>query len=333
MPSRALLVGLVALLGGCAKQGANPFNVFSPSRTPSADAVLLFVSGSWATTTGGPRELFAANADGSKIERLTTCTQAAQPCDMLQVAPAPGRQRIVAVRTTPGAASGTQVLYFMDLSRSAETIIAPRRRVESADWSADGTFLVYAASTPPTSEEDLFYSASDGTSEQNLTSTPTVRERSARIDPFGRTATYELIDDSGVGRIYLFQAIPVTSGPATGPVLPGTPYQVAADADPAFAPDANSVVFRRLTGTGNGGLGTWDLMVVPANAATPPVAIATGAVYRGAPDWGPNGILFVETDAATSKSELVRIQPDGSGRTVLHTEDAGYRMAAPRWLP
>jgi Tol biopolymer transport system component len=305
MPSRALLVALAALLVGCANQGANPFNVFSPSRTPSADAVLLFVSGSWATATGGPRELFAANADGSKIERLTTCTQAAQPCDMLQVAPAPGRERIVAVRSTPGAAAGTQVLYFMDLSRSAETIIAPRRRVESADWSPDGTFLVYSASTPPTSDEDLFYSASDGTSEQNLTGTTTVRERSARIDPFGRTATYELIDDSGV---------------------------VGADADPAFSPDATSLVFRRLTGTGNGGLGTWDLMVVPANAAAAAVTIASGAVYRGAPDWGPNGILFVETDAATSKSELVRIQPDGSGRTVLHTEDAGYRMAAPRWL-
>ena len=41
----------------------------------------------------------------------------------------------------------------------------------------------------------------------------------------------------------------------------------------------------------------------------------------------------METDAATSRSQLVLVQPDGSGRTVLRTEDAGYRMGAPRWLP
>jgi hypothetical protein len=64
-----------------------------------------------------------------------------------------------------------------------------------------------------------------------------------------------------------------------------------------------------------------------------PVVIASGARFRGAPDWGARGILFVETDAAASRSELVLLQPDGTGRTVLRTEDAGYRMASPRWLP
>jgi hypothetical protein len=62
------------------------------------------------------------------------------------------------------------------------------------------------------------------------------------------------------------------------------------------------------------------------------VTIATGPVFRGAPDWGSEGLLYVETDAAASRSELVVLQPDGSGRQVLRTEDAGYRMGAPRWL-
>ncbi len=64
-----------------------------------------------------------------------------------------------------------------------------------------------------------------------------------------------------------------------------------------------------------------------------PRALVTGALYRGAPDWGSKGILYVETDAATSRSQLVLIQPDGTGRTVLRTEDAGHKMGAPRWLP
>ncbi len=34
----------------------------------------------------------------------------------------------------------------------------------------------------------------------------------------------------------------------------------------------------------------------------------------------------------TEVSRLVVIAPDGSDRQVLHTEDAGYRMASPRWL-
>ena len=40
----------------------------------------------------------------------------------------------------------------------------------------------------------------------------------------------------------------------------------------------------------------------------------------------------METDSASSESRLVVIQPDGSGRLVLHSEDAGYRMGSPRWL-
>ena len=158
-------------------------------------------------------------------------------------------------------------------------------------------------------------------------------ERNPRIDPFARTVVFERIDESGTSRIYLYSSTPLTSGPATGPALPGTPYVVGADADPVISPDGASVAFTRLTGTGNGGLGTWDLLTLKADGVSTPVVIATGPLYRGAPDWGSRGILFVETDAATSRSQLVLVQPDGSGRTVLRTEDASSRMGAPRWLP
>ena len=56
-------------------------------------------------------------------------------------------------------------------------------------------------------------------------------------------------------------------------------------------------------------------------------------VYRGAPDWGKDGIVFVETDAAAGESRLVVVQPDGSGRKVVRTEASGFRMGAPRWIP
>jgi len=315
MLRRLFLVASISLAAACGNDPANPFNRFVTSRPPSADAVLLFVSSSWTDAPGAAREILALNADGSKLEQLTACGQSATPCDFIQAAPSPQRNRLIAVRTTPDAAAGASALYFMDLSRAVETIIFPNRRVPSADYSPDGTFVIFSAIPAQTTDGDLFYSQPNGKQEQNLTSTPTVSERNPRIDPFARTVVFERGDESGVSRIYLYTSTPLTS---VGPVL---------------SPNGQSIAFTRLTGTGNGGLGTWDLLTLKADGASTPVVIATGPVYRGAPDWGSNGILFVETDAAASRSQLVLIQPDGSGRTVLRTEDASGRMGSPRWLP
>ena len=341
MLRRSLLFALVLAASGCGNSGGNPFAATSPSTPPAASAAIEFVSGSWSSDVGQPRELMAVALDGSGLQRLTSCTQLATPCDVLQVSPSPDRSRVVVVRTTPSAEAGANALYFMDLNRSVEQVLVSKRRVEAADWSADGSFLLYSTAATQTTNEDLFTSAFDGTNEQNLTNTLDVRERSARIDPFGRTAVYERVctvasdtcTDVGVSRIYLFSTTPLTSGPATGPALPGTPYLVGSDASPTFSPDTTQVVFRRLTGTGNGGLGTWDLIVLPLTTGATPRTLVTGALFRGAPDWGSAGILYVETDAAAGTSQLVLIQPDGTGRTVLRTEPAGYRMGSPRWLP
>ena len=102
-------------------------------------------------------------ADGTNLEQLTTCARAAQPCDILQVAPSPDRGRVIAVRTTPDAEAGAQVLYFMDLNRSVETILLPRRRVDSADWSKDGSSCCSPRPTRQVGNEDLFTAQPDGT--------------------------------------------------------------------------------------------------------------------------------------------------------------------------
>jgi Tol biopolymer transport system component len=333
MLRRALVAVSLVLAASCGNEGGNPFAALISSRPPSADAALLFVSGSWAESPGQARELFALDATGSRVERLTRCSESSAPCDFLQVAPSSDRDRVMAIRTTPGAEAGTSTAYYMDLSRAVETVVFPRRRVDAIDWSPDGSFVVFSAVVPQTSQEDLFYSSPNGQGEENLTQSPTVRERAPRIDPGGQTAVFERIDESGVGRIYVFANTPVTSGPATGPALPGTPYVVGCDADPVFSPDRANVAFRRLTGVGNGGLGTWDLLTVRLDGTSTPTVLATGPLYRGAPDWGRKGILYVETDAAASSSQLVLVQADGTGRTVLRTEDAGFGMGSPRWLP
>ncbi len=331
----SLIVVVALWLAACHGNQGNPFARVM-SHPPSASSVLVFVSSSWATDPGQPRELMAASADGSQVERLTDCADAAQPCDILQVALSPDSTRVAAVRSAPGAKPGASALYFMDLSRAVEKLLFPNKSVSAVDWSADGSFLVYSSPGVGLSNvEDLYYCEPNAANDQALTSTNTVRERSPRIDPLQRTAVYEQIDETGVGRIYLYAqpAVALTSGPATGPALPDTLYVVGGDADPAFSPDASRVVFRRLTGIGNGGLGTWDLLTIGSDGTGLLPLVAGGSVYRGAPDWGKSGILFVETDAASGKSRLLQVQPDGSGLKVLREESAAFLMGAPRWLP
>ena len=80
--------------------------------------------------------------------------------------------------------------------------------------------------------------------------------------------------------------------------------------------------------------GTPDLDIWIVNAdGTNLQTVATGAAFRGAPDWGAAGVVFVETDAAVGESRLVLVAPDGSGRKVLRAEPAAHRMSAPRFLP
>ena len=331
-----LAVLLVAFAPGCSDDQSNPFDEFSLSRAPSDDAVIIYASGAWTEETGRPRELFAVNADGTEVQRLTTCTELAEPCDYLEVAPSSNRDRIIAVRGAIGGDPLASALFFVDLGRSVETIIAPARRVQGTDWAIDDSFVVFTADEP----ENLFFSRPNGDELRPLTLSPELRKRSPRIARSLQGVALEVLDATpGKSVVGLFldadgSVLPVTTGGPGVEVLPGTPYIVGSDASPAFAPDSLQIVFRRLTGTGNGGLGTWDLYTIRTDEGLPEPALLVGGgdVHRGPPDWSEAGIVFVETDSASSESRLVVIQPDGSGRLVLHSEDAGYRMGSPRWL-
>ena len=252
---RLLLVGTCAFAIACGNNGGNPFAATAPARPPAADAAILFVSGSWSAQPDAPREIMAIAADGSNPQQLTTCARAAQPCDILQVAPSPDRVRVVAVRTTPDAEAGAQVLYFMDLSRSVETHPAPApsrrlgRLVEGRQLPA-----VRLAQRPGRQRGPVHRAAGrDPGAEPHRLAERARATRTARsLRPHrGLRADRR----HGVSRIYLFRESPVTSGPAAGPALPGTPYVVGADADPAFSPDGTLIVFRRLTGTATAGSG------------------------------------------------------------------------------
>jgi hypothetical protein len=342
-PAIACLLAALGL-GACRTDEESPFTSPNPTSTPSAEADLLFTSNTFTTRAASPRDVYSVQDTGAGVTRHTFCNDETRRCDTVEAAPAPDRRRLAirkVLRDTNGDgrydATDGPALLIMDLARGVEGELFPQAiQVSGIDWSPREDILVYSA-LGEGGVEDLFRTVPrpDPDESFNLTLTPNVRERRPRFDPTGTRAVYERIEADGKGQIWIFAGRTVQSrvtagGPGSEP-LPGTPYVVGSDADPDYSPDGRFAVFRRLTATGNDGLGSWDLMVVGDSLT--PVAIVTGPAYRGAPDWGPQGIVFEEIDIAAGQSRLVLVQPDGSGRRVIVTVGSGRALTFPRWLP
>jgi Tol biopolymer transport system component len=237
------------------------------------------------------------------------------------------------------SATEGEALILVDLTRSLEAALQPpAAQVSSVDWSpvANPPLLVFTSLV--TNVEDIFRVFATGQEALNLTTTTTIRERHPRIDPTGQVAVFERIDTAGTppkGEIWIFRnsrdQVRITMGGSAGAALAGTPYIVGSDADPDYAPDGSAIVFRRLRAIGAAGTGgEWDIMTVSPDGSNLRT-IVTGPAFRGAPDWGPEGIAFNEIDTAGSR--LVVVNGDGTGARNLVTLARGFEASNPRWLP
>jgi Tol biopolymer transport system component len=337
VPTVPAVVLLVLATGACNRDYPNPFSQSTSSQPPPASAAIIFTSGQWSETAGAGREIYSMNLDGSALTRLTTCNNGDQPCDTAEVTSAPDRIRVYARRSL-GDPLSLPALVYLDLARSVgQEVIPTTVATSSIDWSPADGVIVYTG-RGEAGADDIYAMDVNGMNNRNLTQSGTVRERAIRIDPTGSVAAYERLEglSTGKSRIFIFQntatQIPVTSGGDGTDILPVTNYVVGSDTDPDYSPDGRSLVFRRLTSVGNGGLGTWDICTVTITGTNLTV-IATGNLFRGAPDWGSRGIVFTETDVAAGTSRVVVMQPDGSGRQVPFTQAARFNIGTARWLP
>lgn len=346
---------LALLLPSCGGDPENPLASVSVVASLRPTSAIVFVSDAYAARPSGLRDVFAIDEDGSNMTRITSCNTADRSCDSPEVAPAPDRKRLAIRRITTDtdgngrpAPGDAESVMIADTERRVEgaltlqTVSGAQRvttdRLSGIDWSPVADILVYSA-LGEGGVDDLFRSIprpdTDGTQTRNLTISTGLRERHGRIDPSGNLAAYDRTDATAKSQVWIFQTtvslMQVTSGGPGSDVLSGTQLVTGSDTDPDYSPDGQSLVFRRLTGIGNGGLGTWDLMTVRTDGSSL-AAIVSGPLYRSAPDWGPRGIVFGEIDRATGRAQLVVIQPDGSGRRVLATFN-GFDVQSPRWLP
>jgi dipeptidyl aminopeptidase/acylaminoacyl peptidase len=330
---------LAAALVGCNTEYDNPFERSDTGVPPPVNSDFLYTSNSYTTRVGSPRDIFAAEDGGAGVTRLTFCNTEQNRCDNAEAAPAPERERMVIRRVSTDtnndgrlSPEDGEALFFVDLARGTQAELIPANaRVSGVDWSPLGDFIIYSANGEG-GREDLWIMDPNGQNNRNRTVTPTIAERRPRLNASANSAVYERIEPNGKGQIYIFSTFRVsTGGPGSDP-LPGTPYIVGSDADPDFSPDGRLVVFRRLTGLGNGGLGTWDILTARTDG-TELTVVATGPAFRGAPDWGTDGILFNEINVAAATSQLVLIDPAGTNRRTPVTTGASVLMSFPRWLP
>jgi hypothetical protein len=330
-PRRLVIAGALVAATACSTNAPNPFAQRSRTVAPPAGATAIVPSGRWSSQPSAPRELFALDASGGSPTQLTFCNEGAT-CDILEAIPSRDRHRLMLNRVS-NAIEGPS-LVFVDLSRSAQaTIVTADKRLGGADWSPQDQIIAYSA-TGDGGLPDLYRVLSDGSDLFQLTLTPAVGERRPRIDPTGREAVFERVEagqKTGIS-IFLTRAIQNTmtsGGPGEGALATGE--LIGSDASPDYGPDSRSIVFRRLTAVGDG-RGNWDLLTLRTNDPANLTPVATGPIFRGAPDWGARGILFTEIDLAAREARVVVIQPDGSDRRVLLTQPATTLIGTARWL-
>jgi hypothetical protein len=344
---RCLLLVVVASFPACNSDSPNPFTDPGRASPPAVSDQIVFTANGYDPSPGLPRDAFSADPESATTTRLTYCNQSGSACDTIEAIPAPSDRQRMAFRRIYRDTNGDGVLSTAD---AAELIVADLARgvqapvirefwnVNGVSWFGD-TELVLSATIPGAATENLFIMNFDGTGQGTLTTddpASPVRERRPTFGHSGQAVVYERIESDGKGTLWAYpQAIQITfGGPGSDP-LPGTPYVVGCDADPVFAPDDSAIAFRRLSAVSGDGRGLWAIMTVstaPDEDGTYEIReILPGDRYRGAPDWGPDGLLF-EEGADNGSTELVVVQADGSGRRVLGGTDSSHLATYPHWL-
>jgi Tol biopolymer transport system component len=311
---------------------------------PPAQADLVFSSNLYDPTSEGGDDLFAFDIATSTVTRLTFCNQGGAVCEMVEACPSTDRNRLAVRRVTSdadGDGSLTErdgaALFFLDLSRAVESpLSAAGESVTGVDWSPQASQVAFSARAGAALDDLFRRDVAPDTTNVNLTSSPQLGERRPRFDATGLAVVYEQVDETGKGTVWRLgggsAGVQLTKG-GPGERRLATGEIVGTDTDPCYSPDGLQIAFRRLVSATAGPRGEWNIMVavLPYGTASGERVIDGGPAFRGAPDWGTRGILFVRTDEATGTTALMLASDSGETKALL-TLEAPARIGYPRWL-
>lgn len=316
-------------------------------------AAILFVSDrdtKKVDPTTNRKEIYAANADGSAVTRLTF-----SPYHHFIFGIDKARSAIVASRaeadTKPPAGLGDEdrrSLWLLDLASGAERRLTdPSHHAEGRSFSPDGEWIVFCMSLTDGGQNDVYKIRRDGTTETNLTNTAAAAECDASWSHDGKQIAFDYLDAALPVRMRVKTMDPdgasvrlvydASDGIDT-PVFPRGAY------DPAWSPDDEWLVFERPMSWAadvNFGSGIWHIFKVKADGTGAVDLSASGGHGDRAeylPSFSPDGkrVIFGSLfhDKAmplNSHVSIMAMDAAAGGSLSRITRDATDMH--PQWIP
>ena len=227
------------------------------------------------------------------------------------------------------AADG-ESLVFVDLARGTEADPhrRPPRRVTGVDWSPDRRRSSSTARSARAAARTCSRMDPNGAEQPQ----PDHHRRRSRAAPAHRPHRHASPSTSasrpgGKGRIFIFlnrnaQLAVTTGGPGSERAHRHSLRRRLATPIPTTRPTDARSCSGGSPSLGNGGLGTWDMLTVRSRRHRADDDRDAAPVYRGAPDWGPRGIVF--------SRDSTRHGPDAASSTIGRGRHAAHARSRSR---
>jgi len=248
--------------------------------------------------------------------------------------PSPDGNRIAFVVHGPWDGTYWQSMIFVadrDGSNAERLTYLPARNTEPA-WSPDGRRIAFT-SQPTGSTAEIWIIDADGSNPVALTLDQAgASKRSPSWSPLPVGGSYRIayaLEAGGTSDIWTMR----TDGSMKQPVTTDPAYF---DSEPAWSPDAESLVFQR-----TGGAIFGDLYLVPSSGGSPRTLVFGATLAHGqfGPSWSPDGklVAFSSKHGDGEHYQIWTVSADGrrlAQRTsdTLLLADPTLQHADPAWL-